>query len=706
MPQVAISSDFFTAYAHIPQAQQKKVREFITRFQANPTSAGINYEPIVEVKDKRVRTVRIDLAYRAIVLHPQQGDVYVLVWVDHHDEAMEWARRKVFEVNPLTGALQVIDTTIVEEIEPAVSPKSLDDYGPFDTFSDDDLLRTGLPRPLLPAVRALKNADALDELHPHLPEEAYEALFWIAHLDYSVDQALAEVATHPATTKVDTDNIAAALEHPDSRRRFVVVKSADELTEMLNAPLAKWRIFLHPAQADLVRKDFAGPARVLGGAGTGKTVVAMHRARYLAAEKFTAGTDRILFTTYTKNLAKNIYGNLKNLCGPELERIEVVHLHSWAANFLRSQGFNFEIVAPDELDACWRDAFSAAGMGEWDEGFFRHEWERVIQTQGIAAREEYLQAPRTGQTVRLTRPQRAAVWEVFDEFKRNLSARHKIEWLELIRQTRLYLQEHRTSLPYRAVVVDETQDLHPEELKLIRQIVPEGQNDIFMVGDAHQRIYGRPVVLSQCGINIRGRSRRLRINYRTTEQIRNWSVAILREQSVDDLDGGQDIQNDYRSLLTGDSPVVKQFKTLREEQTFLVQTINDLLAGSSPETICVVARTHHQLRDDYLPALMSAGIECLYLDKDASDEGPAGVRLATMHRVKGLEFVHVLIVGANEGMLPLERVVGQGTNAERADSELQERCLFHVASSRARNTLTVTSYGLPSKWLAVLRAGM
>ena len=702
MPHIALSCDFLTAFSRIPKAQQKKVRDFITRFQTNPTSAGINYEAIQEARDKRVRSVRIDLAYRAIVLHPQQGDVFLLAWVDHHDEAMEWARNKLFEVNPTTGALQVLDAQAMEAVAaaaPLPAGKPLEAYGPFETFADGDLLRTGLPRLLLPAIRALTSADALDELKPFLPEEAYEALFWIAGLGYSVDQALAEVTSRPV--KVNTQDIAAALEHPDSRRRFVVVKSADELIEMLNAPLARWRVFLHPSQASLVRRDFSGPARVLGGAGTGKTVVAMHRARYLAAEVFTRPTDRILFTTFTRTLATNIRANLQSLCGTEFERIEVINLHSWAFDFLKSQGITPAMATRAQIEACWRDAFSAVGAGDWPEEFYRREWERVIQAQGITTQDEYLQATRTGQSVRLTRPQRAAIWQVFDEFGRGMAALGKLDWADLIRQTRLYLARGGVALPYRAVVVDEAQDWHPEDLKLIRQIVPAGPNDVFLVGDAHQRIYGRPVVMGQCGINVRGRSSKLRINYRTTEEIRNWSVGVLTNQAVDDLDGGADALTEYTSLLHGQSPQVLRCKSLSEEQACLVERIKALLQDVAPETICLVARTNRQLLEDYAPALAQAGIANLHLQADTPDAERAGpgIRLATMHRVKGLEFAHVLIAGVNDGLVPFDPAHSGDDDAERADSDLQERCLLHVAATRARDTLTITCYGVPSKFL-------
>lgn len=704
MPSVAISADFLEAFARVPRAQQRKVRDFITRFQSDPTAASINYEPLHQVRDRRVRSVRIDLAYRAIVLHPERGDVYLLTWVDHHDEAIDWAKDKVFEVNPVTGALQVLDARAIADApappnvhQPAADPTAA--FGLFEGFSDADLLRIGMPAPLLPSVRACRETADLDRLQPYLPIEAYEALYWVANLGYSIDQALAETTPLPRPAPVDTDDLAQALQHPDSKRRFVVVRTADELVEMLNAPLEKWRVFLHPMQSQLATADFNGPARVLGGAGTGKTVVAMHRARHLAANIFTRPDDRILVTTFSRTLAHNIQTLLQSLCGPEINRIEVVNLHRWASDFLRAQGIRLEMASRDTSERCWSDAFSMVGTGEWTESFLRSEWLEVVQAQGIVDMTTYLRASRTGRRTPLTRPQRAAVWEILSVYRDNLAALGKREWPDLARETRLFLAGKRTILPYRAVVVDEVQDMHPEELRLIRQIVPEGRNDLFLVGDAHQRIYSRPVTLSSCGIQVRGRSRKLRINYRTTEEIRNWAVALLHDQTIDDLDGGVDDQRGYTSLLHGEAPIVQQFQTLDEECDYLVIRLRELMADIEPEAICLLARIGRLLTQDYVPALQRAGISSLLLEANTPEDAGPGIRLATMHRVKGLEFQHVIIAGVRAGIIPLELSEHESEGSERAEAETQERCLLHVASSRARDTLTITGYGVPSKFM-------
>jgi hypothetical protein len=297
MPTVAVGSDFLEAYARLPRAQQKKVREFTEKFKANPKSSAINYEKIHDVKDDKVRTVRIDQKYRAVVLQPDTGDVYVLAWVDNHDEAMAWARKRTFEINPHTGALQVINVTEAEQSVGADTGKK--PRGLFASHDDGVLLSFGLPAVLLPAVRAVQRRDDLLALGKHLPAEASEALTWLAE---GMPPEEVRDAVESATAKgVNTADLAKALDHPDTKRRFVTIRSDNDLAAILDAPLAKWRVFLHPSQEKLARKQFNGPARVLGGAGTGKTVVAMHRARHLAGQVFTAPQDRVLFTTFTAN---------------------------------------------------------------------------------------------------------------------------------------------------------------------------------------------------------------------------------------------------------------------------------------------------------------------------------------------------------------------------------------------------------------------
>lgn len=697
--QLAMSKDFLSAMGRLPKVQQKKVREFITRFQTNPTLKSLNYETI-QAKDDRVRTARVDQTYRAVILHPKVGNIYVLVWVDHHDDAMDWAKRRTFDINPVTGALQIIDTemlTEVEELIPAETLHQVDAPHLFSGISDDDLKLTGLPEILLPSIRAIEQEAQLESLAGYLPEESFEALMWLAE-GYSVQEALNEVGLAKQPQVVDIDDVQTALENPSSQRRFVTIESLDELDEILKAPLEQWRIFLHPTQRKYVGRDYNGPARVLGGAGTGKTVVAMHRARFLSKERFAGAHDRILFTTFTRNLANNIRQNMGNLCSTEeLSRIEVTNLHAWAARFLRQQGMKPAVVGQDELDECWRRALTLAD-DTYDEDFIRSEWEHVIEANGIGSLNQYRRVARVGQRVRLSRKQRDAIWLVFEEVRRQLDELGKITFGDLITQARLVLENKQLAPPYKAIIVDESQDLQPEEFRLLRALVAPGKNDLFFVGDSQQRIYKRSVVMSRCGIEIRGRARRLKINYRTTEQIRNWSVSLLNGVPNDDLNGSTDQEKGYRSLRQGASPTVRHFSTQRGEIDFLVEQMMDLVTGRATyEDICLVARKS-QLLEDYKEALQQAGIECYVLHRDTAEDEGVGIRMATMHRVKGLEFPHVFVAAVNDGIIPVAGYI-DGSDLDE-DGELLERCLLHVATTRARDSLTISSHKIPSRFLA------
>ncbi|HWS99827.1 MAG TPA: UvrD-helicase domain-containing protein [Pyrinomonadaceae bacterium] len=697
MPTVAIASEFLTAFARIPQAQQKRVREFTEKFQSNPTSPSINYEKIHGMRDPKVRTVRVSLSYRAIILHPERGDVYVLVWVDHHDEAMAWAKEKTFEINPNTGALQVVS---VVEAERSVSPAPHAESrrsGLFDDVETGDLLSLGVPEVLTPAVRAVQDREQLNALARHLPEEAAEALTWLAE-GFSPDEVRSLNLAPRESAAVDTQDFEKALENPDTRRRFVTVESQHDLAAMLDAPLEKWRVFLHPTQARLVTRHFNGPARVLGGAGTGKTVVAMHRARHLASKVFTDESDRVLFLTFTANLAKHIEQNLRTLCGEEIDRIEVSHLHSWAVRFMRPRGYVFDVATDEEAAEYWRLAAQTDSSAGWDLGFIRQEWDRVVQTHDIRTKDEYLRVSRVGRGKTLSRPDRARLWGIFEAYRKNLEELGKAEWLDIIRDTRRFIEMVKPVLPYRAAVVDEAQDLHAEEWKLIRRLVPPGPNDLFIVGDAHQRIYDRKVILSKCGIDVRGRSGRLHINYRTTEQIRGWAVGLLCDFRGDDLDAGTDEQAGYLSLLSGPPPEVRHFETQEEEAAFIGESVRRLVSERRPEDICLVAPSKAALKDTYQRALKAAGVEFTVLEK-TDDRRTLGVRLATMHRVKGLEFPCMILAGVNEGTLPRRLPALADDPIASVEHEERQRSLLFVAATRARDRLIITSSGRPSPFL-------
>ncbi|AKJ94964.1 DNA helicase [Thioalkalivibrio versutus] len=715
-PTVAISQDFMGAFAAIPRAQQKKVQEFVGKFRADPFSAGINYEKFHQARDPNFRSVRIDQDYRAIVLKPDTGNVYVLLWVDKHDDAYDWARRHRCDIHPQTGSLQLLQTRVeAGDTDPA---KAEDDAGVsatskgdplFADLRDRELLRLGVPNDRLELVRTVHDEDGLEALETELPRESFEALYMLAAGE-SLQQVEQDFAASQ-TAEVDTEDFAAALQQPHSLRRFVVVEDDAALQAILEAPLEKWRVFLHPSQRRLVQWDTNGPVRVLGGAGTGKTVVAMHRARWLVnhLQEGAGASRKILFTTFTANLATDIRENLKKICtSEELERIEVTHVDQWVSRFLRRNEYPGRIVYDNDSDfgKCWDLALDQrpAEVGLPD-SFYREEWERVILPQRIEDRTGYFRARRTGRGVALSRMQRAAIWPVFEELRIAMHQRGLRTIEDATQDAAELIEQGRGGyLPYYAIVVDEAQDMGPQGMRLLRQIVPRGKNDLFIVGDGHQRIYRRRYALSHCGIEVRGRSRKLRINYRTTEETRRFAVALLEGTAVDDLDGGDDDSKGYRSLMHGTPPEVVGFDSFDEELAWVAQRIRELQKQEIADAdICLVARTNDRVTR-YQKALEAKGVTVRPVSRKQADRrDQEGVRLATMHRVKGLEFRHVFIVDVNDGVIPLRYAVESSEDeTERRATRDSERALLHVAATRAINGLYVTHTSSPSPFLTAI----
>jgi hypothetical protein len=709
--RVAVYDEFLDAFARLPRAQQKKVSQFMRKFRSDPTSSAINYEKIKTFRDPNMRTVRIDQQYRAVILKPEQGNVYVLLWVDSHDEAMAWAEHKQVVIHPETGSLQVLvaepaNAAPEAPAAPVAAPRmpSSRPAAPplFGQWSDLDLLGLGVPELMLSRVRDLWAEGDLDALAPLLPAEAFEGLFFLASGE-SLEAVRESLAIEKAAV-IDTKDFAAALETATSQRRFAVVTGDQELEAILDAPLEKWRVFLHPSQRRIVTATFSGPARVLGGAGTGKTVVAMHRAKQLAAHMFTGDDDRLLFTTFTVNLAHDIQDSLQKIVPPAvMRRIEVIHLDKWVSDFLKSQGYEYCIEYWDMTDSQLPELWDGA-MGNKPEelqlprAFFREEWDFVVQPGGCVAYDDYRDAARIGRGVRLSRQQRKAIWPVFEEYRNRLEARRIREPVDAMRDAVALLDKLKGRSRYRAIVVDEAQDMSTIAFRLLRAMVSEEPNDLFIVGDGHQRIYRRRVSLAQAGVKITGRSKKLYINYRTTDEIRRFAVALLNDVRVDDLDEGVDDNTKYKSLMHGAAPTIHSYKSFAKEVAAIAEFVR---AVDDSSQTCLVTRTHKDL-DQYDAALRELGIESYRIRRSqADDRSKGGLRLATMHRVKGLEFDRMIIAAVNAGTVPL--LAGDAESDDRGvreESELRERALFYVASTRARRALLITCCGKPSPWIS------
>lgn len=692
--KVAISADFLNAFAALPRQIQGKVTEFMNKFRNDPTSPGINYEKLNACQDKKICSVRIDDTYRGIVVRQPETGVYLLLWVDHHDEAYAWAKNKKCEVNPKTGAIQIYDMIVTPQVIPAAQ-----DFMLFSEVSDKDLIELGLPEDMLSFVRGIGDAEDFYGKKSSFPADAFETLSWLVE-GFPLAEVKALAKEEQEARKV-SDSLADALDSPETLKSFVVVEGEEELRRIMAEPLEKWRVFLHPTQRKIVNKNYSGAARVLGGAGTGKTVVAMHRAKHLASGL--KDKERILFTTYTANLASDIKDNLRKICTlDELRRIDVINLDAWVAQFLREHGYSAEIVYDDTVTKLWEDAVAANDFsGEFPVSFYEEEYNRIVVAQGAFSLEKYIKASRTGRGTRLDRKKRMQIWKVFEAYQ-NMMKEQKVRDINTaMYECRLLLSKSTSETRYKHVIVDEGQDLSMNGFRLLRAIAgDEHDNDIFIVGDAHQRIYKNKAVLSKCGINVRGRSSILRINYRTTEEIRKSAFALLNGISFDDLDDDFDTGDRCQSLTHGKAPQVLRFNNANEEFDAVLKEIKRLIdSGVSAKNICVVARTH-KLLDDYISQFTSNGLRCYEIrGNKADDRGLDGIRVATMHRVKGLEFQYIFIVAANKRIIPLASAIDHTDSVSEQETMTAEKCLLYVALTRAQKGAYISSYGQISEFL-------
>ena len=694
-PKVALAQDFLVNLATLSSTVQGKVLKWALRFQSDPTSNGINYEPINAARDKNLKSVRIDQDWRGIVFKPPAGDVYVLMYVDHHDAAYKWAEGRRVAVNPTTGALQVF--AVESLIEPALEqaryaaahppaeqlsvPEAASPTKPspiFATLSDQELLSIGTPEALLAQVRSIHSESELDALQDYLPVEAYEGLFLIAAGD-SVSEILVSRETR-VDRPVDTEDFATAIETAESQSRFVVVADEETMAAMLNSPLSQWRVFLHPTQRKLAQGDRSGSMRVLGGAGTGKTVLAMHRAKWLAEQRATT-ENKVFFTTFTRNLAADIEENLKTLCSPAvMQKIEVKNLDAWVHGFLRRNKYEHKIIynrKQGEAAEAWQRALTLQDTSlSFLPGFYEEELERVILAQGVSSRDEYRLAKRTGRGTVLTRGKRDAIWPVFEEYRAQLASRKLKEVDDAYRDAAALLQDKPQG--YSSIIVDETQDFGPQALRLLRAMVPVGPNDLFFVGDGHQRIYTRNrAAMSTCGIDIRGRARKLYLNYRTTEEIRRLAVATLEGCEVDDLDEGSDEVKRYKSLSHGPAPKTLDFQHLEDALSFLTPLLKASLADG--RSVCVIVPTKHDSNAVH-GSLKAGEIPVTILGPDERDQPDSkSVRVATMHRAKGLEFDEVVLL-----------IPRNWTDLKSGADNTQR--LQYVAMTRAKKILTAIRY--------------
>ena len=697
----------------LPDRVAIRFMDLMTKYMSDPSANGLNLETVEGSKDSSIKSLRVDQGYRAIAF--EVGRDIMFVHVNEHDKAYRWAAGRRVKLDPETNRIRVI-----EEIDAVAEPVAATAPSVprlFDDVADARLRALGVPEEELGAVRLIPTIEAFEGVEDRFDPLTYQILYAVA-AGYE-DEEIRSLTGVGAEPDQEPEQPAAELtfdkliETEQSRQTIFIPESQEELRRVFEEGLEGWRVFLHPEQRKIAYRDYNGPVLVRGGAGTGKTVVAMHRAKHLADQiekEPTRAGQRVLLTTFTTSLAHDIEANLRTLCPTHLDarppRIEVINLDRWVSQFLKRKSFAREVAffgeARERLDQVWREVFDDHALPEGlYEPFVRAEWAQIVQAKGLIDQKAYLKASRAGRGTPLDRKKRALLWDVFADYRARLISEGLAEPDDAYREATEILSSEAPNLPYTAVIVDEAQDMGEQAFRLIRAIVPEtpsgDRNSLFIVGDAHQRIYGRRTSMSTCGINIRGRSKRLRLNYRTTQEIRAWAVSVLEGVSVDDLDEGTDTLRGYVSLMRGVAPDLVGCRSESEELDGLVAWVQALPPDQIQLSDIGVLCARRADADRVEAALRTAGIEAVMLQSGADDRSVPGVRITTMHRAKGLEFFAVAIPFLSEAAFPPSGALRSAIDpADREDIVMQYRSLLHVAATRAKKALRVSWSGTVS----------
>jgi superfamily I DNA/RNA helicase/mRNA-degrading endonuclease RelE of RelBE toxin-antitoxin system len=661
------------------------VWEFMSKFRQDPLTHGLRFKQLKG--DSRLYSARVTDDYRALLLHVRDEE-YLLVGVKPRGDVYENLDRYTYQINQVSGGIEFVDLpSIVESVraQPEASP-----IGLFAGNSDDELLELGVAKPLIPAIRLVTAEEQLLELAACAPQLTADVLFALND-GFTPSQVLEQVtAPVQASGPVDTDDFSAAADRPAT-----IVSTDDEaLRVVLADDFARWQVFLHPVQRSVVSKSYNGPARVSGGPGTGKTIVSLHRVKWLAAHLPADNGKPILLTTFTKNLATDLEHRLVLLGGPELlDRVEVVNIDRLAAQVVAEarHGARPRTMGDDKAVELWQELLLELGETRWDAEFLNDEWSQVVLGHAIESRDEYFRARRAGRGRKLNRAQRAEIWQLVEQYTKRLEERNLWTFRRVAAEA---ARSEASQAPrYSHIVVDEAQDLTAAHWMMLRAMVASGPNDLFIAADTHQRIYDNYVSLSSLGIEIRGRSTRLTLTYRSTREILLVAEQLLGTAQWDDLDDGTESLDGYRSVLRGPRPELCGYASWEAELDGMLDHLKEW--GSSMSV--AVAVPERRQRTEVEEYLKSRGIPASTIgsgDQDSVDVG-------TLHGLKGLEYQRMILVGITDSAIPGARVEAlRDVDPPRYQRELlRSRSLLFVAATRARDSLVISWHGEPSRFL-------
>ena len=676
-----IADTFTASLARLSGDEQKAVKTTAFDLQMDPARPGLQYHRLDRARDRNFWSVRVSSDIR-IIIHRTQRSL-LLCYVDHHDDAYRWAQRRRLETHPRTGAAQLVEIReTVKEVPVYVQvekPKPL----PFAEISDDDLLNYGVPAEWLPDVRRADDNSLLD-LADHLPVEAAEAL---------LELATGGTPLLPSHTPPEAD----PFEHPDARRRFRVMHDVEELERALDYPWEKWVVFLHPAQRDLVERTYNGPARVSGSAGTGKTIVALHRAVHLAR---TNPDARVLLTTFSETLANALRSKLRILIRSEPrlgERIEVYAIDALGERLYRLNLGEFTLASSEQIHERIEEAAAANGDSRFSTGFIRTEWERVVDAWQLDTWEAYRDVARLGRRRSLPEQQRKALWSIFENVRAGLKEDGLITRAQMYGQLAHRFDETQRS-PFDHVIVDECQDVGVSQLRFLRALGTDKPDGLFFTGDLGQRIFQQPFSWRTLGIEIRGRARNLKVNYRTSHQIRRRSDLLLGPE-IADVDGNTEVRAGTISVFNGAEPAIVVTSSVEDEMGTVAAWLSRLADEDlAPDEVSLFVRSSDQIARA-TAAAEKAGLPYTVLDSDMQTT-TGHISISTMHLAKGLEFRAVAVIACDDEVVPLqERIETVTDDADLEDVYNTERHLLYVACTRARDHLLVSGVDPASEFL-------
>ena len=668
----------------LPKNVQLRVRDFQRKFKENPFSPAINLEKIASFEDDSLRTARIDDTYRAII-GVASGDTYCLLYIDHHDEAMRWAQHKRFAWNSYTNSFQVTSITMEEVVEQR--GKERDDTV-FAKYTDEQLLRIGVPEHQLPLVRSIKDMDDLEKAESSLSGDVFEYLFYLMDDGTDINNIITEVE---AGKEQDGDSTI------NNKRNFIEITDDEELERVIAEGTEKWQIFLHPSQRLLVEKSYAGSLKVTGGGGTGKTVAAIHRLKKLTEK---GSMKSVLYTTFTRTLIKNISSRVRSM-GIKSENCVIENIDKLALDMAKSYGLIPQTATVLDYGPSSRtseeiwDGIVTDNLSQFDTRFLKREYLDVIVYNNNKTINDYYRQSRTGRTQPVNRKQRTEIWNLVEQYVARKKESQLYDRNEIFNLIANHLNENGIH-PFKHVIADEIQDFSNPELRFLRALVEEGPDDLFLVGDPYQRIYNnRKIAFSQVGINVRGkRSKRLRVNYRTTEEIKRAATNVVNGCAFDDFDGSPESLAGYVSLMHGDRPEYKIYDNRNEEIAAIIDFIRMCRENGIEYKDIVVAS---YIKDSIKPvqdALHRNNIPY----KNLMNEGTGndnGVNLSSFHNMKGLEFKVVILSDVNKKTFPYLPYGFEGLDEiEKKNHLMNQKALMYVAITRAMQKVLITGSGI------------